>query len=829
MKVSPDTIREDTGLQCVLDRLRTHVTSAHAVRRIDVLEYATSLEEVRRRLTFAEELQACLRFDDPIPFLPPEDTSGSLERSKPRGAALQSEEFMAILDLARTSRLCKFFFLSRREQYPAIGGTFSAVEIPVEVESTIESVYDVDGNIRDSASRELRQIRKNLNRARANLRSAIMKALTSAASAGFAADDQPTVRGGRMVIPIRSEAKRKVAGFVQDVSSSGQTIFIEPTECLDHNNLIRELETAEKREIELIRRLLTDTVRQNSAALQLAQDVLEEFEVRRAIAILANEMDAVVPIFNEDGALFICEGRNPELLLHFQQNDSGRQVVPLNLELGSTFTTLVISGPNAGGKSIALKSIGVFQLMLALGIPVPVDEKSSFPFFDSIFIDIGDTQSVTDDLSTYSSHLSRLKEMLLLAGEKSLILIDEAGAGTDPDEGMALFQSVLEQLSETGARTVLTTHHGALKIFAHEADGAANGSMIFDQETLSPTFRYQSGSPGSSYAQEMAKRVGLPDSVLTRAKELLGKGRADVTSFLSMLQQKTEKLEREESRALHAQKEAERLRETLSDRIFKLQAEREEILATAISQAEDVVKNANKTIERVVREIRETSAGKKETKEARKAVIDLRSSLERDRARLIRKGRRSESVSRQKTADEAASNRSASNRSASNRSVSKESSPGSDPITVGDRVRLDDGQATGDVIMLERGKAVVLFASAQVNVKTSRLIRVSGPSAQQVHIRQNRTDSGLPNITHARSRLDVRGMRVAEAILEVTSLVDQALAAGLLSVDILHGKGTGALRMAIQENMAARTDILKFEEAHPDQGGSGITRVWLSD
>lgn len=835
MNVSPDTIREDTGLQPVLDRLGSFVSSERAARRIDSLEFARSLEEIRYRLGLAAELQNCIRYDDPIPFQAPADISGPVERSRPEGAALQPEEFLAIRDMARTARLCRSYFESRCERYPVMSAELSTLSVPSDVETAIESVFDTDGNVRDSASSELQQIRKSLQRIRSRLRSAIMRLLSRATSDGFAADDQPTIRGGRMVIPIRAEAKRKIPGFIQDVSTTGQTVYIEPAECLDQNNEIREFEAAEKREIERIRRVLTDTVRQNSASLQIAHDVLTDFEVRRAIAVLANELDAVVPMFNDVGVLKICEGRNPELVLHFRKAYPDRVVVPLNLELGSEFNTLIISGPNAGGKSIALKTVGVFQLMLALGIPVPVDEKSSFPFFSTIFVDIGDSQSVEDDLSTYTSHLARLKEMLCSVDENSLILIDEAGTGTDPDEGSALFQAVLEKLSETDARIVVTTHHGSLKVFAHESDGAANGSMIFDQKSLKPTFRYQSGQPGSSYAPEMAQLAGLPASVLSRARALLGEERADVSSFLSMLQSKIEFLENETNRARTARKEADMATRTMTDRIERLQSERDRIRSRAIREAENVVKDANRTIERVVREIRESGAEKKITKQARESVAQLRTVLHRAGERLGKK-RKDGILSLAQDALQDTDFRPVLSSRDTRQSLSdldgaatRDDAKSGGILTVGDRVCLDGGTTIGEISTLRGEMATVLFGSAKLRVQASRLRRVSGPVQQHVSIRHNRTASGLPAITQAKSRVDVRGMRVAEAVMEVTSLVDQALVAGLQSVEVLHGKGTGALRRAIQEQMASRSDVVKWEDAHPDQGGSGVTQIWLVD
>lgn len=847
MRVFPDSAAEDVGLSPVLARLQTHLMSPRVQQKARELKFCTSLAQSRSLLHLVAEIQDCIRFDDPIPFQAPEDIYESLARARPEGAALSSEEFVRIRGVARVGRLCHSYFLSRVDQYPTVYTLFELLELPKQIEDAVSAVFDDEGNIRDNASPALRRIRRELQHARASLRKSIMRVLAQAASDGFATEDQPTVRGGRMVIPIRAEAKRKISGFVQDVSATGQTVYIEPAECLDQNNQIRVLETEEAREIESIRRGLTDIVREHAVALRLASDTLEKFELRRGIAQLANEIGGVVPAFNEEGIIKIENGRSPELLLHFREQrrssssleESRRAVVPLNMTLGETDTALVISGPNAGGKSVALKTVGVFQLMLGLGIPVPVDETSSFPFFDSVYIDIGDSQSIEDDLSTYSAHLARLKVVLEDANDQSLILVDEAGSGTDPDEGSALFQAVLEALLEVRARTLITTHHGALKYFAHETAGIENGSMIFNQETLTPTFLFQQGEPGSSYATEMAQRVGFPASVLGRARDLLGSEKADVSSLLVRLASRVEELEQAGRAAENARKDAESTRARFEDRLSRIKDEQNEIRNAALADAQQIVRSANKTIENAVRTIKESEAAKEQTKSARASVDALRSKLEASMERQTRKkqaatGKRDvtpERVKRKKSkSSEARSKQSSRVRPPS--STTKEVSPSigtGGPLSLGDRVIIDDGAVTGEIASLNGGKAVVLFGSAQTRVAVNRLTRVAGPEQQRVIVRQERNQGSAPSITQVRSKLDVRGMRVAEALSEVTILIDQGIVAGLKMVEVLHGKGTGALRQAIAEYASSRPDVMKVDEAHPDQGGHGVSFVWLAE
>ncbi len=836
MKVFPETAAEDVGLEPVLERLRSHIVSLRVQKKVESLEYAVSETSCLERLILASELQDCLRFDDPIPFQAGEDIIPSLDRARPEGAALAAEEFIQIRMAARTARLCHSYFASRVDQYPRVTELFSPVALSKDVESAISGVFDADGNIRDNASPDLGRIRRELQNARSSLRKSIMRVLAGAISNGYATEEQPTVRGGRMVIPVRVEAKRKISGFIQDVSATGQTVYIEPAECLDQNNRIRELETEEIREIENIRRALTDVVRECSELLKAAASILDEFELEKGISELANELGAVVPAFNTDGRISIINGRSPELLLHFQnqarlsndRNDLSRKVVPLNLELGNPDRSLVISGPNAGGKSVALKTLGVFQLMLGLGIPIPVDETSSFSYFNSVFIDIGDSQSVEDDLSTYSSHLARLKVVLENADSKSLVLVDEAGTGTDPEEGSALFQAVLEALLRSRAFTVITTHHGALKYFADETQGIQNGSMVFDQSTLTPTFVFQQGEPGSSYATEMAERVGFPSTVLDRARALLGSEKADVSSLLTRLASRIADVERASDEVAVARAEADKVRLQFEERLSRIREENSRIKDAALLEARQIVQNANRTIERAVRRIKESDAAKEPTKKARESVERLRSDLERSEDRQRRK--HEARSSRGTAAQSGRKIKKPKQRDAGSKKTrlsSKDS--GRNDLSIGDRVVIDGGTVVGELAEFKNKKALVLFGSAQTRVDVGRLSRVSGPEKQRVTVQQTRRSGEAPSIMNVKSRLDARGMRVSEALAEVTILIDQALVSGLKMVEILHGKGTGALRQAIHEYVVTRPDVAKVEEAHPDQGGSGVSFVWLAE
>ncbi|GIV62044.1 MAG: hypothetical protein KatS3mg044_0910 [Rhodothermaceae bacterium] len=500
MQVYPDTVEAKLGFDVLRARLGAYVRSTLGERRLAAMQPSSEPAWVRDELGRVAELQQALRFDDPVPLDHVLDLGEVLRRAALEGAALDPEDLLALRQVLTTVRRLKGYFDRRTGKYPHLARVAAALVPLPGLEERLAAVVDDEGRLRDDASPELRRIRRELARRREQLRASVLKALRDAVAQGYATEEQPTIRHGRMVIPVRAEAKRKVQGFVHDTSATGQTVYIEPAATLDLNNEVRELESEERREIERILRAAADAVRTHLDALHAGQRVLATFDLLQAKARLANELDAVVPALNDDGVIDIRGGRNPVLQLHFarQRAEGGpaREVVPLDLRLGDDFRTLIITGPNAGGKSVAMKTVGLLALMLACGLPLPLDPASRFGLFGRLIVDIGDEQSIEEDLSTFTSHVANLKYMLRHADDRTLILIDEAGTGTDPAEGGALAQAVLERLTEIGARTIATTHHGTLKAFAHATEGVENGSMAFDRATLSPTYRFQLGVPG---------------------------------------------------------------------------------------------------------------------------------------------------------------------------------------------------------------------------------------------------------------------------------------------------------------------------------------------
>ena len=816
MTIYPSSAEEKLGFDVLRARLDGYARSTLGVSRLNNMRPSSNIDWVRAELERVTELQQAFRFDDPVPLDHILDLRQVLRRASPEEALVTPEDLLAVLLVLTTLRKTRQYFESRDNKYPRLSTSVRRITPLPDLEARIGRVVDEEGRVRDSASPELSRLRRLIAQRQAQLREVINSELRRAIGQGYATEEQPTIRNGRMVIPVRAEARRKVAGFVQDVSATGQTVYIEPAASLELNNELRELQAEEHREIERVLRETTGFIRAHMLEMRDNLKALAQFDVLQAKARLANELDAVMPQLNTDSVIDIRRGRNPVLILHFQQVEreqgQARSIVPLDLTLGDDYRTLVITGPNAGGKTVAMKTVGLFSLMLAYGLPLPLDPLSKMCVFEHIIVDIGDEQSIEEDLSTFSSHVANLKYMLRHAGPGTLVLIDEAGTGTDPAEGGALAQAVLERLTDAGARTIATTHHGTLKVFAHETPLVENGSMQFDRATLSPTYRFLPRLPGSSFAFEIAQRIGLDGDVLDRARELVGGQKTMLEDLIATLQGRNQELEERLREAEALQREADQAIRTYRERADRINRDRDEIRRQALEEAERLVNEANARVERTIREIKEAQAEKEATRLARESLDAYRQEV---RARRRRAERR-----RGRGAREAGP-------SAGPRPAAQGGGPQTGPISVGDQVILDGGNATAEVLEIQDGEAVIALGSMRVRAKLGRLQKVGGPRKQQVTVREVR-DQGMPlSSLTARSSIDLRGKRVDEAMQEVAAFIDQAIAANLSNVEILHGKGTGALRESIREYLARNPDVASFEDAPWNQGGPGVTLVTL--
>jgi len=801
--------REDArklGLDVVLERLREHLAGERTTDSVGALAPFSDLVALKEELSRVSEMQECLRFDEIFHLGDIPDLKGILSQLGPSGLALEGTDLLILARIARDAEELASFFTQRQTTYPGVVQIFRQLPEETLPWREVEQALDEKGEIRDGASAALSRIRKQLASARSSAREAAFDALKKATASGYATEEQPTIRGGRMVIPVRSEAKRKVSGFVHDVSSSGQTVYIEPAASLEANNRVRELELEDIRECHAIRLRLSEPFRTAKAHLREAQSCLTAIDLLRAKARLAIELDAIVPEVGLEGRIEIIEARNPELALVFKKEHPERSVVPFDLSLGSSHTMIIVSGPNAGGKSVTMKAVGLMAVMVSMGLPVPVGEKSRFDLFDSIHLDIGDEQSMSDDLSTYTSHLRNMSRILEKAGAGSLVLIDEAGTGTDPEAGGATAQAILEELHRRKVRTVVTTHYGPLKLFAHDTGGVQNASMTFDQERLEPTYEFAPGIPGSSYAREIAARSGIPEAIITRSSELVDSGQASAEALIQDLMQRNNSLQDALQTAEETRAELQKREKALTERLDQIHEERDEIRGKALASADQIMKEANRTIEKTIREIKESAANPERTKAARKRLETTKKKFEQgvQKTEIKQKQRRKK---RLKPATPSAAG----------------------PIQVGDQVRMEDGQAVGEVVELSGKRAVVAFDSLQMKTELDRLVKVGRRPKQQVRVSQSAAASGKLNVASVNTRLDIRGKRADEALSEIVPFIDRALAAGAARVEIVHGKGTGALRSVLHEYLATQEGIREFGEAPIAEGGAGATHVRFSD
>ena len=815
MHTYPVSIEEKLGFDIVRRRLGQLVKGAMGQERLDGMTPARTQGWLASELDRVHEYQQALQFDTAPPLQHVHDIREVLRKARPEDAYVSAEALHAVRQVLVTSQRIARYCADRRADYPSLAKSARRIDPLDDVEAHLKAVIDDDGTVRDDASDALLRIRRQIRDRRNALRRTLNRELQKAIGKGYATEDQPTLRAGRMVIPIRAEAKRKVDGFIHDSSATGQTVYIEPAACLQLNNEVSELKADERNEIERILRAATARIRHTADAIQTNLQVLARFDLTQAKARLANEIDAHVPNLNDDGHVALEEARNAALVLHRLHNDTpdaDEPIVPLTLELGREFSTLVITGPNAGGKTVAMKTVGLCSLMVAYGLPIPALPHSSLPLWSKLIVDIGDEQSIEDDLSTFSSHVANLRHMMRNATPNTLVLIDEAGTGTDPEAGGALAQALLERLTDTGVRTMATTHHGALKAYAYEAEGVENGSMVFDQETLAPTYQYQQGVPGSSYAFEIAQRMGLDTSLIDRARTLAGEQTAALEELVKTFETRTQKLEQRLRKAEEAQRRAESERERMQQKRTSIEKEREKYRQQALEEAERIVNEANARVERTIREIKEAEAEREATKAARERLEDYKTEVHE----------------RSAEAEEEKSSASSSQKQPESATSDDKTAPAEadGPIQEGDQVVVDDGTTEVEVLELEDNEALVGAGPMHMRVPLHRLTKVG--SARDRSEANGSSYSTPMTALQASHRIDIRGERVEEALLTVQHFIDDAVAAQLNQVEILHGKGTGALREAIHEQLRERPDVAHFDIAPIEEGGAGVTHITLA-
>lgn len=827
--IYPPTFEQKIGF----DRLREQVAALctmRAARGLLAAEgFTTSAREIVRRLSLADEMRLLLEMNPDFPGGDYPDMDHVVAKLRVEGAFLDVEEVVTLRRaLAMVGQLVAFIG-ARGQQYPALYDLTRGVEAFPAIVQRIDAIIDPFCAVRDGASPELAEIRRAIREREGQAAKRLQQVLAAAKNAGIVdADAQLSVRDGKTVIPVSAANKRKLNGFIHDESATGRTFYVEPVEVVELNNELRELEYAERREIVRILTEFTETVRPDAELIAASGDYLAEVDMLRAKGRWASANGCVKPIVSTDDRLVLKDARHP--LLQQTLRAQGREIVPLNMQLDKRKRILVISGPNAGGKSVCLKTTGIVQYMFQCGFPVPASEISELPVFGSIFIDIGDEQSIDNDLSTYSSHLVNMKNMLSGASDRTLVLIDEFGSGTEPTIGGAIAEAILERLLERGCYGVITTHYANIKYYAASTDGIANGAMTFDVQHIRPLFRLETGKPGSSFAVEIARKIGLPEEIIRSAAEKAGSEHINLEKQLREIARDKHYWEQKRDRIRLTDRKVEELEQSYAEQLAKIRAERQEILKKAKQEAQALIADANRQIENTIRTIRETQAEKETTRLARKELDDFRAAAEQADA-----AERDAEIAREIERIERRRQRRAERKAQRGEAAA----PGSAPeppkkreVEAGSKVRMLGQEMVGEVRAVKGKKAQVAFGQILTTVDKALLTVVSNneyrEATRPTTVRTVVSADISARKLAFRDHIDVRGMRSIEALDAVQQFIDDALMVGVGSVTILHGKGTGALKEEIRRYLRTVPEVESAVDEHADRGGAGITVVTLA-
>jgi len=796
MILYPEKLLHKLGFEAVREATLMGIQSPMGEEHLQALVPSSDVSTIRERLSRTEEMMQILQLHEGFPFEGIYDIRAAIKRSRIQGSILDSLSLLQTGSMAAASRKLYLFFSQRKENRPALASIGLRITPCKELEDQVQQVLNDSGEVKDSASNTLRTIRRSLNTRKAELRTTLDRLLREAAKNEYIGEEGMTIRNGRMVIPIRAEHKRKIQGFIHDVSSTGQTVYLEPVEALHLNNEIRQLEIQEQQEIERLLRELTDTVRKYADTLSLNTDLIGELDLIHAIARMSNRLNGRVPEWGT-AKLELNHAKNPHLLLkNLRETQRTVEVVPLDLTLESNERCLLITGPNAGGKSVALKTLGLCVIMLQSGFAIPVSDGTQLPVFDRLYVDLGDDQSVEQDLSTFSSRLTWMRDTLKDAKAGSLVLIDEAGTGTDPEEGAALYQAFMEEMIERGVIVLATTHHGHLKIFAHDHPNAVNASMEFDPTSLAPTYIFRKGVPGSSYAFEIAARIGVDRHFLESARSKIGKSKSRVESLILELQTKTREADLMAFQSGIILKETEKKKAELETKQKAILNEQTKLRQKALQEAKNIVLGAQKQVDDAIKQAKKSGGDKEQVKQVRKKLKETVATVETELQEIEEK--RILEVS-------------------------------GEPPVPGDMIRFLDGKSTGELLELKGKEAVVFVNGMRMKTRIDKLVKVTEqiqkPLQPKVRVLSS---ASMPIPLSVPPTLDIRGLRLDEAEKKVTRYIDDVIQTGLHQVEIIHGKGDGVLRKVVQDHLSNRgTHIKKFYTPRWDLGGPGVTVVEL--
>ena len=832
--IYPQNFEQKIGFDQIRQLVKGKCLSTLGMERVDEMAFSDDYREIDRRLEQVMEFISILQGEDDFPSQYFFDVRPSLKRIRVEGLYMDESELFDLRRSLETIRdVVRFLRQTDDEEdeeahspYPALYELAGEVMVFPILIARINDILDKFGKVKDNASPELLRIRRELAATTGSISRSLNSILRTAQAEGYVEKDvTPTMRDGRLVIPVAPGMKRKIRGIVHDESATGKTVFIEPAEVVEANNRIRELEGEERREIIRILTDFSSVVRPHVPALLQSYEFLAEVDFIRAKALWGMETGSGKPSLEERQVVDWFDAVHP--LLQISLAKHGKKVVPLDIELTREQRILLISGPNAGGKSVCLKTVGLLQYMLQCGMPVSMNERSHAGVFRHIFIDIGDEQSIEDDLSTYSSHLTNMKNMMKYCDGQSLILIDEFGGGTEPQIGGAIAEAVLKRFNQKGTFGVITTHYQNLKHFAEDHEGVVNGAMLYDRHEMRALFQLQIGNPGSSFAVEIARKIGLPEDVIADASEIVGSEYIQSDKYLQDIVRDKRYWETKRQNIRRREKQMEETIARYERELEELDRSRKEILKKAKEDAGRLLEESNARIENTIRTIKEAQAEKERTREVRQDLADFRRQVEEaDKAAMEEKiarkmDRLREKQERRKERKERQGNE------PSVQPVVKIK-----PIGAGDYVRIKGQISVGQVMELNGKNAVVMFGLMKTNVKADRLERADAPKqtntmAKATFVSSETQDRMYEKKLNFKQDIDVRGMRGDEAVQAVTYFIDDAILVGVSRVRILHGTGSGILRTLIRQYLATVPGVADFKDEHVQFGGAGITVVDL--
>ena len=839
--IYPDNFEHKTGFDEIRQMLADRCICPLGVQLVDDMQFMTDFQPIEKALDQTMEFVRILTEGKSFPDQNYHDLREALARIKVVGTYLDEAELLGLWrSLETISGIVEF--LNKEDNqglYPNLTELAQSVAVFPTVTQGIARILTKFGKLKDNASPELYRIRMDLTNTSFSISRILGSILKQAQTDGLVDKDAaPTMRDGRLVLPVAPGLKRKIRGIVHDESASGKTVFIEPEEVVEANNRIRELEADERREVMRILVAFTDSIRPEIPSILESYGFMAQIDFIRAKARLTIDFDACKPILERKPMVDWVQAVHPLLKQSLAKHE--KSVVPLDIDLDSKNSILLISGPNAGGKSVCLKTVGLLQYMLQCGIPVPMRSNSHAGIFKSIFIDIGDEQSIDDDLSTYSSHLLNMKNMIKYADNRSLILIDEFGSGTEPNIGGAIAESVLMRFNRNHVFGIITTHYQNLKHYADGNDGIRNGAMLYDRHLMQPLYILQIGNPGSSFAVEIARKIGLPEDVIEDATQIVGRDYVNADKYLQDIVRDKRYWENKRQNVHQLEKQLDQQIEQHRQELESLQKERKSIIREAREKADQLIQDSNAMIENTIRTIKEAQADKELTRLARQELTDFKDTIDDRQAnseeelriqRKMERIRQSQERRDQRKRDKLKEHHAQPASPAPSEPLNIPVTSGKRTFKVGDTVRLAGQTQVGEVISVNKNDVTVAFGQITTAVKANRL-----EPAEPVKVQEVRTATYVSKQTHDdiynrklafKPDIDVRGMRGDEAVQTVMHFIDDATLIGMSRVRILHGTGNGILRNLIRQYLHTVPAVKDYHDEHIQFGGHGITVVDL--